>query len=344
MPPEAGQEKTEKFHLTCDLVSIGFEPVGRWFEAYLRRQKREKSASISSNPSDDSEQINDDDDVDTFELTEDERAFLLSLDSKEWKKQDHYRVLRIKDRFAATEEAIKKAYRKMVLQHHPDKKSSRKSNFEVPGLNEHEYFTCITKAYEILSNVTTRRAYDSVDPTFNEDIPTSVKGDFFETFKPVFSRNSRWSVKTPALDLGDMDSSEDYVNEFYAFWYDFDSWREFSYLDEEDKGMAESREERRWMEKQNRRKRQSRKKEELARIRLLVDTAYANDPRIKKFAEERKQRKLQDKKAKEEAAKEKERSTNEDGLCEPCERIGAFHTCTKAVSCLTCICNDDSRF
>ena len=75
----------------------------------MRRQKREKSASISSNPSDDSEQINDDDDVDNFQLTEDERAFLLSLDSKEWKKQDHYRVLRVKDRFAATEEAIKKA-------------------------------------------------------------------------------------------------------------------------------------------------------------------------------------------------------------------------------------------
>ena len=42
-------------------------------------------------------------------------------------------------------------------------------------------------------------------------------------------------------------------------------------------------------------------------VKLTSDTAYANDPRIKKFAEERKQRKLQDKKAKEEAAKEKER-------------------------------------
>ena len=42
-------------------------------------------------------------------------------------------------------------------------------------------------------------------------------------------------------------------------------------------------------------------------VKLTSDTAYANDPRIKKFAEERKQRKLQDKKAKEEAVKEKER-------------------------------------
>ncbi len=37
-----------------------------------------------------------------------------------------------------------------------------------------------------------------------------------------------------------------------------------------------SREERRWMEKQNRRKRQSKKKEELARIRLLVGKILEN--------------------------------------------------------------------
>ena len=81
--------------------------------------------------------------------------------------------------------------RKKVLQHHPDKKGLKKRKFDVPGLNQHEYFTCITKAYEILSNATTRRAYDSIDPTFNEDIPTNVKGDFFEVFKPVFDRNAR---------------------------------------------------------------------------------------------------------------------------------------------------------
>ena len=81
--------------------------------------------------------------------------------------------------------------RKKVLQHHPDKKGSKKKQFDVPGLNQHEYFTCITKAYEILSNVVTRRAYDSIDPTFNDDVPTTVKGDFFETFGSVFERNAR---------------------------------------------------------------------------------------------------------------------------------------------------------
>lgn len=81
--------------------------------------------------------------------------------------------------------------RKKVLQHHPDKKTNKSIKFDVPGLNPHEYFTCITKAYEVLCNVTTRRAFDSVDPTFHEDIPTNVKGDFFNTFRSVFERNSR---------------------------------------------------------------------------------------------------------------------------------------------------------
>ena len=39
----------------------------------------------------------------------------------------------------------------------------------------------------------------------------------------------------------------------------------------------------------------------------MTDTAYSNDPRIKKFAEVKKQKKLQEKKAKEDAIKEKER-------------------------------------
>lgn len=32
-----------------------------------------------------------------------------------------------------------------------------------------------------------------------------------------------------------MNSSFEDVDIFYSFWYNFDSWREFSYLDEEEK-------------------------------------------------------------------------------------------------------------
>jgi DnaJ family protein C protein 2 len=57
------------------------------------------------------------------------------------------------------------------------------------------------------------------------------------------------------------------------------------------------------MEKQNRAARQKRKKDEMARLRTLVDTAYTLDRRIKKFKEAEKAEKEARKKAKVEAAR-----------------------------------------
>ena len=70
--------------------------------------------------------------------------------------------------------------------------------------------------------------------------------------------------------MGDENSSFDEVNDFYTFWYDFDSWREFSYLDEESKESAQDRDERRWIDKQNKSARAKKKKEETTRLRQLV--------------------------------------------------------------------------
>jgi DnaJ family protein C protein 2 len=67
--------------------------------------------------------------------------------------------------------------------------------------------------------------------------------------------------------------------------------------------MTFRREERKWIEKQNKAARAKRKKEEMARIRSLVDTAYSLDPRILKFKQEDKDRKLAVKQAKKDAAR-----------------------------------------
>lgn len=98
--------------------------------------------------------------------------------------------------------------------------------------------------------------------------------------------------------VGTADSTRQAVDDFYNFWYEFESWREYSYLDEEDKDKGQDRDERRWIEKQNRTIRIKRKKEEMSRIRQLVDLAYNNDPRIVKFRNEDKERKQAAKRAK----------------------------------------------
>lgn len=229
--------------------------------------------------------------------------YLVTLEPTKWKEQDHYLVLGLQGlRYSASEEDIKRAHRRKALKHHPDKRG--KSTVDL----ESDYYACITRAIEVLGDPVKRRSFDSVDPTFDDEIPNSIKAAklqqnpslFYETFEPVFRMNSRWSVKPNVPPLGDQYSPRQHVERFYEFWYDFQSWREFSYLDEEDKEKGENRDERRWLDRQNKAARQQRKKAENKRLMQLVDNAYSCDPRVSKFKDEDKQKKLDLKKAKQE--------------------------------------------
>jgi len=278
------------------LIQIEVEPIGHWFHAYEARRLRGHYLSEGG----DSEEESEEEDALDVEI-EDDIKFLRSLDPAEWKDQDHYQVLGLKKyRFKASDEDIKRAYRHMVLKHHPDKR--RGAGEEI--LEDDDYFTNITKAYEILGIPNKRKAYDSVDPLFDDDVPSTKeknKENFFETFGPAFERNARWSTRRHVPLLGKPDDTRQKVNRFYDFWYDFDSWREFSYLDEEEKEKGQDREERRWIEKQNKVERARRRKEEMARIRKLVDNALACDVRMKRFKDEERDKRLAVKKAKADA-------------------------------------------
>lgn len=263
---------------------IGKEELGNLIEQYLDSVNK-----IKANINKDSEKESDD--------------YLITLEPTKWKDQDHYLVLGLQHlRYQANDDDIRRAHRRKALKHHPDKRG--KSDVDL----ESDYYSCITRAMDILGDPIKRRSFDSVDPTFDDTIPNPIKHQkleqnqklFYKTFGPVFEANSRWSVKQNVPYLGNDLSTRLQVEQFYEYWYNFQSWREFSYLDEEDKEKGENRDERRWLDRQNKSARLQRKKAENQRIRQLVDNAYSCDPRIAKYKDEDRQKKLDIKKAKQE--------------------------------------------
>ncbi|KDQ54122.1 hypothetical protein JAAARDRAFT_135841, partial [Jaapia argillacea MUCL 33604] len=230
---------------------------------------------------------------------EDETEELLFLDPKEWKKQDRYAVLGLSHlRYKANDAQIKIAHRKKVLKHHPDKKAGTAGDS-----NDDASFKCIQKAHEVLTNPERRRQFDSVDPYYSlleDDIPTSSQISkakdpsraFFRGFGPVFEREARFSKVVPKEGgvpmLGGVDDSKEKVEAFYDFWYNFDSWRSFEYLDKEVNEGSDNPDDKRYTEKKNKTERARRKKGDIVSLRSTVDLTLSLDPRIKRIKEEEK--------------------------------------------------------
>lgn len=271
---------------------------------YVSQETWLKSILDRNAPRDLNAESSDEEDITDYQF-EDDLDYLRSLNPKEWKDQDHYAVLGISNlRNRATEDIIKRAYKHKILKHHPDKRKAMGEDVRA----DDDYFTCITRAWETLGNNLKRRSYDSIDPYFNDDLPDEkeAKDNFYGVMGKAFKMNSRWSVKKVVPRLGNPHTPRESVEKFYSFWYDFESWREYSYLDEEDKESGQDRDMRKWIEKKNKAARAKRKKEEMTRIRALVDMAYNLDPRIRMFQQQDKDRKTAVKRAKQEAIKAKQ--------------------------------------
>ncbi|KAI3427793.1 uncharacterized protein J3R85_009006 [Psidium guajava] len=221
------------------------------------------------------------------------------------KQQDHYALLGLSHlRYLATEDQIKKSYRETALKYHPDKQAVLLLAEETEAAKQDKkdeiesHFKAVQEAYEVLIDPVKRRIYDSTDE-FDDEIPTDcVPQDFFKVFSPAFMRNGRWSVKQPVPSLGDDNTPIKEVDNFYDFWYSFRSWREFPHADEFDLEQAESRDHRRWMERQNAKLSEKARKEEYVRVRTLVDSAYKRDPRILRRKEEQRAERQRKKEAK----------------------------------------------
>lgn len=229
--------------------------------------------------------------------------------------QDHYAVLGLsKYRWRATPEQIKRAHRKKVLRHHPDKKAAMGQRDE-----NDNFFKCIQKATELLLDPVRRRQFDSVDEAADIEPPSKKdvqKGNFYKLWGPVFKAEGRFSNKQPVPQLGDENSTQEEVETFYNFWYNFDSWRSFEYLDEDIPDDGEGRDQKRHTEKKNANARRKRKSEDIARLREMVDECLSLDERIKKFRQQARAGKDAKRKAKEEEAKrlieERERAKAEE--------------------------------
>ncbi|KAG9090894.1 hypothetical protein FRC06_000838 [Ceratobasidium sp. 370] len=163
------------------------------------------------------------------------------------------------------------------------------------------------RAFEVLSNPEKRRQFDSVDPYYEVlegDVPTASDlakkppEAFFTEFGPIFEREARFSKNQPVPPLGPIDAPKAQVEEFYNFWYNFDSWRSFEYLDKEVNEGSDNRDDKRYTDKKNRSERARRKKEDNARLRTLVDNAMSLDPRIKRIKQEEKEAREAKKRAK----------------------------------------------
>ena len=216
-----------------------------------------------------------------------------------------------KYRWKATEEQIKRAHRKKVLRHHPDKKAAAGST------EDDSFFKCIQKATEVLLDPVKRRQFDSVDEAADVEPPTkkqTEKGNVYKLWSPVFKSEARFSRIQPVPKFGDENSTKEDVENFYNFWYNFDSWRSFEYQDEDVPDDNENRDQKRHMERKNANARRKKKTEDSARLRKLLDDCSALDPRIKKFRQEanasknkrRLEKEAAEKKAAEEAKAKKE--------------------------------------
>jgi len=125
-----------------------------------------------------------------------------------------------------------------------------------------------------LSDPEKRRLYDSQEE-FDESLPdasTVTAENFYVVFGDVFARNAKWSQNPRVPDIGNASTSYEEVIDFYEFWRSFRTWREFPGDDEYDPEQAETREEKRWMVRQNQKAREKWKKEERARLNNLVGT------------------------------------------------------------------------
>ncbi|XP_030624724.1 dnaJ homolog subfamily C member 21 [Chanos chanos] len=225
----------------------------------------------------------------------------------------HYEVLGVSR--DATDDDLKKAYRKLALKWHPDKNLE---NAEEAA----EQFKLIQAAYDVLSDPQERAWYDNhreallkggVTGEYQDDSIDLLQyftvtcycgyGDdeegFYTVYRNLFEAIAKEEMEHSKGENEDEDefpsfgdSQSDYdtvVHLFYAYWQSFCTRKNFAWKEEYDTRQASNRWEKRAMEKENKKTREKARKERSELVRQLVAFVRKRDRRVqahKKVLEE----------------------------------------------------------
>ncbi|OJD34739.1 uncharacterized protein BKCO1_2100060 [Diplodia corticola] len=226
-------------------------------------------------------------------------------------KTSYYELLSVERQ--ATEDEIKKAYRRKALELHPDRNHGNEEWAT-------EMFAEVQSAYEVLSDPQERAWYDShesailsgadpADAHFEHDVKVTTADDltrmlrrfnsrveysdepagFFGFLRDTFDTLAKEEAVAAIWDgldapeyptFGRSDSSyEDVVRQFYAVWMSFSTRKSFAWKDIYRYSDAPDRRTRRYMEKENARLRDEGVREFNDAVRQLVAFVRKRDPR-----------------------------------------------------------------
>lgn len=272
------------------------EPCGEAFELYLFKKLNPDHHELLDDVIDDEEVL--EEDVEEYEWEVEFRKSKKFSSGFSAEKDNYYTLLGLEEKFINSDaDDIRRAYKKLALIHHPDKKECAN---EEEKQEANKLWIKLKDGYETLTDPDKKLKYDSTFK-FDDSIPSEedclkkIKSEkhFYRLFGPTFLKNSIWSNRKPVPKIGDEKTDIKKVKRFYNFWFSFSSWRDFETEGEHDLNDAENRWEKRQMLKENKKLKASKIKEEKERIKKLTEIAYANDPRIiaeEKRLEEEKER------------------------------------------------------
>ena len=235
--------------------------------------------------------------------------------TSKYKMRCHYDVLEVgRD---ATEGELKKAYRKLALEWHPDKNQHRASEAE-------ERFKEIRGAYETLSDPNERAWYDShreailkagkhagggedarpedeIDlmPYFTAAVFRGFgddEGSFYGVYGGLFGALDKQEQAASlaagkehfaaAPPFGGPDAEWTVVKKFYNHWAMFSTMKTFAWADEYNLAEAQNRKVRRLMDEENKKLRRAEAKEFNETVRQLIQFVRKRDKRYVKHQAE----------------------------------------------------------